>query len=157
MVGTEASESMIRVVIWLDPGKTTGIAFYDTVDGYFTSSQYDFAATGEYLDGMMTTWNDLAIGWEQYIIAPGHSGTAAFSLEVIGMTRWLAHHHDVLVLPAVPSAARKLGSDDKLKKLGWYTPGTRHANDAAAHMLAWLLRTKKLLPELQNRLCTLDT
>ena len=150
-------ESEIKYAIWLDPGKTTGVATYDFSSGYFSSSQHDFVMTGEVIDGLLTDTMDAAIGWEQYIIAPGHSGTAAYSLEVIGMARWLAHRHDALVLPAVPSAARKLGSDDKLKKLGWYVPAMRHANDASAHMLAWLLRTKKLLPELQQRLCTLDT
>lgn len=150
-------EEDVRFVIWLDPGQTTGIATYNFNGGYFLSSQHDFHATGEAIDGLLREYDDAVVGWEQYIIAPGHRGTAAFSLEVIGMAKWLAHLHDATTLQPVPSAARKLGSDDKLKKLGWYIPGMRHANDASAHMLAWLLRTKLLLPELQQRLCTLDT
>lgn len=144
------------IVVWLDPGKTTGIAWLET-DGFFGSDQFDFLGLGEWLIHYTIMFGtSMHLGWEMYVITGGGGrfGTAGYSLETIGMVKWLTHCARTTVLDPQPSSARKLGDDDKLKQLGWYKPGKRHANDAANHLLSHLLRTRSLPPDLTKRLFT---
>jgi len=141
------------LVMWFDPGLTTGWAYLEN-DREFNSGQCQFEDVG----AQLTTWAEslgpqLWVGWELYNVTQGggKSGTPKYSLETIGMLRWICHAHDVTVLKAVPSASRKLGDEVKLKRLGWRKPGRVHANDAAMHLLAWHLREKRLPPHLLSR------
>lgn len=144
------------VVMWLDPGLTTGWAML--ANGVeFSSDQCGFYPLGELVESYGRVYRRrMAISWERYIVTSGGSrtGTAAPSLETIGMVRWLCLSHDIMLLRPMPSSTRKLGSEEKLKQLGWYVPGKRHANDAAMHMLSWLLREGKLHRSLQSQLFT---
>lgn len=132
--------------MWFDPGLTTGWASLE-IASMFDSGQAPFEDVGE----MLTTWAEtlgprLWVGWELYNVTQGGgaAGTPKYSLETIGMLRWICHAHGVTVLKAMPSASRKLGDEIKLKKLGWRRRGQVHANDAAMHLLAWHLREKRL-------------
>jgi hypothetical protein len=124
----------------------TGWAYLENgVD--FNSGQKPFEDIGD----MLTGWAEILgpnlwVGWELYIVTQGGGkvGTPKYSLETIGMLKWICHSHDVTVLKAMPSASRKLGDEVKLKRLGWRKPGKVHANDAAMHLLAWHLREKRL-------------
>lgn len=134
------------LVMWFDPGLTTGWAYLEN-DVSFNSGQCQFEDVGS----MLTTWAEslgpsLWVGWELYNVTQGggKSGTPKYSLETIGMLRWICHANDVTMLRPVPSASRKLGDEIKLKKLGWRKPGAVHANDAAMHLLAWHLREGRL-------------
>jgi hypothetical protein len=132
--------------MWYDPGLTTGWAYLENGQA-FNSGQAAFEDIG----GALTTWAEslgpsLWVGWELYNVTQGggKAGTPKYSLETIGMLKWICHAHDVTVLKAMPSAARKLGDEVKLKRLGWRKPGKVHANDAASHLLAFLLREKRV-------------
>lgn len=134
------------LVAWYDPGLTTGWATFGS-DHIFESGQAPFENIGTQL----TTWAEalgrhLWVGWELYNVTQGggKSGTPKYSLETIGMLKWICHANDVTVLKAVPSSNRKLGDELKLKKLGWRKPGKVHANDAASHLLAYHLREGRL-------------
>lgn len=134
------------VVMWYDPGLTTGWAYLENGQE-FNSGQAPFEDIG----AVLTTWAEslgrhLWVGWEMYVVTQGGGkvGTPKYSLETIGMLKWICHANDVTVLKPMPSASRKLGDELKLKKLGWRKPGMVHANDAAMHLLAWHLREKKL-------------
>jgi hypothetical protein len=83
-----------------------------------------------------------------YLNTQGSKGTASYAYEVIGMVKWLAEEYGFTTLPPVPSSARKLGSPERLRKLGWWKSSYGHANDAAAHLLAYGLRTKWLPDDL---------
>lgn len=142
------------LVMWLDPGLTTGWASLE-LGRVFDSNQAPFEDIG----AMVTGWAEslgpsLWLGWELYNVTQGGGkvGTPKYSLETIGMLRWICHAHDVTVLKAMPSASRKLGDEVKLKKLGWRRPGMVHANDAAMHLLAWHLREKWLPPHLLQKI-----
>lgn len=134
--------------IWLDPGLTTGWA--TLLHGeVFDSGQGILPEIGELLEDYGAIYRDrLALGWEQYIVTSGGAkgGTAGPPLETIGMARWLRYKYEMQILKPVPSAMRTMVTAQMLKRLGWWCPGLDHANDAARHMLAWLLR-QKLLPE----------
>lgn len=136
--------------MWFDPGLTTGWAHLE--NGHeFQSGQGSFEDVG----AMLSEWANalgphLWVGWELYNVTSGggQSGTPRYSLETIGMLRWISHANDVTVLKAMPSSTRKLGSEVKLKRLSWRKRGQVHANDAAMHLLAWHLREKRLPPHL---------
>lgn len=141
------------VVIWYDPGLTTGWALLRD-DVKFDSGQCQFENIGTQL----TAWAELLgpslwVGWELYNVTQGggKSGTPKYSLETIGMLRWICHEYNVTVLKAMPSASRKLGDEVKLRRLDWHKPGMVHANDAASHLLAFCLREKRLPPDLLSR------
>lgn len=140
-------------VAWFDPGLTTGWATM-THDGFFESGQGSFEDVGSMVASEADIYGpNLWLGWELYNVTQGggRSGTPKYSLETIGMLRWICHSRDVTVLKAMPSASRKLGDEVKLKRLGWRKPGKVHANDAASHLLAWHLRENRLPPHLLSR------
>lgn len=72
------------------------------------------------------------------------------ALEFIGALRSLASDYpSVTFLLQSKSDAIKLGNDGLLRKLGWYTPGAGHANDAARQVLLALAgRHPQLFDEL---------
>lgn len=133
------------LVVWLDPGLTTGMAWWDPRVEIFGSWQYekgDLLKRIEYL--VQTHEGQVGIGCEHYIIAGRSPGNPKPSLEVIGAVEAGAGEGRYCLLPPMPSAARKLGSAVLLRRLGWYKPGKDHANDAAMHLLAYLFREKRL-------------
>lgn len=145
-------------VIWLDPGETTGYANYDLATGEFFAGQLRFHGIGRMLTTYSELWGvSLAVGYERFIVSSTGSKYASpeWPLKVCGVVDWLAYLHGYTLLPAMPSSSRNLGRDgDKLKRLGWWTPGQIHANDATAHLLAWLLREGKLPPHQVSKLFT---
>lgn len=135
-----------KLVVWLDPGLTTGWASLYGGQS-FESGQGSFTEVGDMLDAHGNLYQeDLAIGWEQYIVTPGGgiAGTANPPIEVIGMAKWIGYWHNATTLTPVPSSFRLPASTQMLKKLGWYRPGQEHANQAARHLLAWMFREKLL-------------
>lgn len=145
----------VDTIIWVDPGKSTGWALWDTT-GRFASGQHDAQGVENllYLALMRAaTWYQ--VGWEDYLITGSpvrHDGSA---LRVIGFLEWVTRYTGCGVLKPMPSSARRLGSDANLDALGWRVPGRRDANAAAAHLLAHLLR-ERLLPASQLRLLVGD-
>jgi hypothetical protein len=139
-----------EVALWLDPGKTTGVAWYSRRTGHFYSSEREFAEVGSLVMSMGSGpgCGGFAVGWEMYLNTQGSKGSPSYAYEVIGMVKWLAEEYGFTTLPPVPSSARKLGSPEMLRKLGWWKSSYGHANDASAHLLAWSLRTKWLPDDL---------
>lgn len=142
-------------VIWLDPGKTTGWATL-TSDFSFDSGELDFFDLGNELESYAKYYHSrLFIGYERFVVTPSMvTGDPEYSFEVIGMVKWLCYVHHVTLLDPVVSADRKLGMDGgKLHKLGWHKPTKDgHADDAAAHLLAWLLREKRVPMKMMSEL-----
>lgn len=138
-------------IIWLDPGLTTGLASYDLETADFLSWQYDAEGLFQRLRGLAAIHpGRIQLGWEMYLSAGGpQHGTAKHSHEVIGAARDFAQEFDVMVLKPQPSASRKLGSPVFLRRLGWYKTGKPHANDAARHLLADLLKKDPIPAEIR--------
>lgn len=133
-------------MIWCDPGKLTGMAWYDYDSTAFGSWQYDYADLDHKLNdfagaGLLPR---LQIGYERYIRLPGGYGEPVHSMKAIDLIEATAVHYGFEVLPPRPAESRKLGRPAFLKLLGWWKPGKDHANDAAQHLLAHLLRNKPI-------------
>lgn len=136
------------VVLWLDPGKVTGHASYVLPDGPFMSGELEFQDVGNQLEFMTSSYGQtLTLGWETFIVTPKSGPDAHYALEVIGVARWLGQKYSVELLPPVPASSRSLAGLQKLKRIGWFKPGKGHANDAAQHLLAWLIKTRQLPTE----------
>lgn len=145
--------TVAAVVVWLDPGGTTGIAMWRHQDQTFGSRQDDFPGTGTVIETLAATYHhELDVGYESYHITPGshvkHDGS---SLRVIGMVEWLVHKHRAILLPSQQPSARRVGLLN-LKTVGWFKPGKVHANDAASHLLVYLLKRNQLPQELKERI-----
>lgn len=148
----------ITDVLWFDPGETTGYAMYDIRRDEFRAGQLTLTGVGEMLTSLVHDQAvELAVGYERFIVTDQGSKYASpeYPLKVCGIIDWLVYHHRYTMLKAMPSSSRNLGRDGgKLHKLGWWTPGKVHANDAAAHLVAWLLKTRKMP---QHRIAQLFT
>lgn len=142
-------------IVWLDPGKTTGFACYDMERGTFRSEQYERDDLVRQLDALYPMVGlRMAVGWEKFIHTSGGSRTSSpeHADEAIGAVRGWSREHPVELLKPQPSSARKLGSAVMLRRLGWYKPGNGHANDAAQHLLADLLKRRPMPHEIRTKL-----
>ena len=142
------------VIEWLDPGKTTGAAFLDMETGWFSAGQYDSDELSRHLFAMSTTYGSrLRLGYEQYLAAGGpHKGTSKHSQGAIGVIEDQVECHGITLLKSVPSSSRIVASPAFLRRMDWYTPGKQHANDAARHLLAFLLRQHPVPAFVRERL-----
>lgn len=140
--------------VWLDPGETTGVAWYDLDADRFGSGQYASDELLPHLEALMDTYgNRVAIGWELYVQTPRSPGTASFSLGEIARVRALCADRGVRVLKPQPSSARNLRSTVVfLRRLGWYRPGLGHANDAACHLFRHMIRMHPVPEKIRTRL-----
>jgi hypothetical protein len=140
---------MSDILLAIDPGKATGYAFVDLAHNMvFESGECTFDETCKLLTSMASHYKStMHIVSESFIINANtvKNTQAPWSLELIGVARWVSRVYTGrdLVLQA-PAAAKRFSSDDKLKQLGWHSPGKGHANDAARHLLLRLASTGKL-------------
>jgi hypothetical protein len=145
------------IVVWLDPGTVTGWAWWDTYAESFRSGESEFIPLGSRLASWLNDadrlGHDVWLGWEAFTIRPGSGRMKqdGSSLQVIGVARWLAWCHGAVIVKPQNPDGRTLGLKN-LKRVGWHSPGQDHANDAAAHLLSFLLRYHVLPPSLQDLL-----
>lgn len=141
----------------VDPGMMTGWAAL--IDGEFTSGEmsmddfldwgrHDFALENPNGSGEETPSEIVS---ESYIITQStlrKSRGENWSLEQIGVLRFLAGSWRIPFSTQSPSDAKSFSGDDKLKKLEWYARGKGHANDAARHLLLYCIKHKLIDPRL---------
>lgn len=72
---------------------------------------------------------------------------APWSLESIGVLRFLARRHDLQFILQPPVEAKTFSTNTRLKHAGWYksTPGG-HTNDAIRHLYLHLTKTHRMRP-----------
>lgn len=142
------------VIEWFDPGQTTGAACLDLETGKFFSGQYDPGELALHLLTMSRVSGvRLLIGYEQYLAAGGpQRGTSKHSQGAIGVIESTAMQCGITLLKPVPSSSRIVASPAFLRRMGWYTAGKPHANDAARHLLAFLLRQHPVPAFVRERL-----
>jgi hypothetical protein len=147
----------MTIYLALDPGLTTGVAWYDIRSGEFASLE---------VHGRHELYRYLRSDWG----FPSVDGVAACGSPIVIIERWdvrknthqLTNQDDVrYIIGAVeyvchmtgldyreqrPAEAKKFATDDKLRALGWYSGGEGHADDAARHLLVAL--AKAHVPEI---------
>lgn len=133
------------LIVAVDPGLTTGIAVWN--DGRFHSEEND--------DPMMTLLGlDFAIEKADHIVCENFVPRPRVTwqpdaLHIIGTLRYLCWRAQVpFHLPKQGgNTAKSYATDERLKKAGFYVPGKGHANDAARHLLKFLVRQNLISAE----------
>jgi hypothetical protein len=131
-------------VLAIDPGKRTGYSLFDTQTNKPPwVGEFEFEAGCAWLETWLTGAGPrTAVAVERFIIDQRtvRNSQAPWSLEMIGVVRYLAHKYSAadLKLQDVPTAKR-FSSDARLKTLGWWRPGLGHGNDASRHTLLYLV------------------
>lgn len=133
---------MSTAVLAVDPGGTTGWASLDPT-GHFQS--------GEVRDWLMWLRQvDRAVNTERYtVVIERYTVTADTAkksrqydaLEIIGALKYICYVNGVA--PPVmqyPAEGKAFGTDRKLHKVGWFSRGHGHANDAARHLLCYSVK-----------------
>lgn len=132
------------VILGIDPGTYVGIAYY--VKGKFSTQQLLWEDAMPWIKGIMMgqpIGERLDIFTERFIIGAntGKKSQQTKALEIIGAIRAESRSHSHVNFELQnTSEAKKLSTDDKLRRIGWYTAGPRHRNDAARHVLFGMLR-----------------
>lgn len=128
-----------RFIFGIDPGKITGYAILNTKRREFETEgqakQYQFCTIVE-------SWLELygkqtSVICESFIItmATAKNSQAPWSLELIGVARFLSQKYGADFKLRSPADAKRFSTNDKLKKIGWYVSGQQHLNDAKRHVL----------------------
>lgn len=151
-------------VIGVDPGEAVGIfdvsvlRFHKLSNVNFRYAAYQLSpeTAHQYVQVHLQSSVDTLVACEAYIIT---ARTARLTqqrtaIEVIGDLKQLCREHDTPFALQMKSDAAKLARDSVLKRIGWWQPGKRHANDAARQALLALATVD---PSALQTLLTSDT
>jgi hypothetical protein len=141
------------VIIGVDPGKATGLALY--YNGHLIAKNSLPAndsptEISRWIINAKTKFQ----GNAQIIIAVERYQTGgstvkktrqADPVELLGACRMIARGDPaVSVVTSNASDAKKVGNPTTLKRIGWWTPGHDHINDAASQVLRTLAAVRPL-------------
>lgn len=142
-------------IIAVDPGKRTGVAQWleraATEDRKFQSFEFDVNEFFDYIHdtvhSLVSQGYDVRLVSESFLITihTAKNTQAGWSLELIGVLKFLAHRYDLEdVKLQAPAVGKTFGTNSKLKYLDWWRSGTidgvrfvGHANDAARHLATY--------------------
>lgn len=138
-------------VLWVDPGAHTGWALWTGT--IFSSGQLLRIEAGSRLKEIIGLYSPgISVCWEKYLVLPASNikqdGSAT---KMIGVLEQLRAEHPYSLIKPKPSSARKVGLGT-LQVVGWYRRGLVHGNDAAAHLLSYLLTYDRLPGNLKQKI-----
>ena len=130
-------------VLFIDPGPHVGVAQWTNE----MTLMPEFAAwewTPEEFLSQIESWVEAVdeVGCENFRIGGARASEANVTIEMIGILRFLAHKHGKKFVTH-PPGAHKFGVP-KLKRLGWWTPGSDHARSASGHLVKYLAETGRI-------------
>lgn len=148
---------MPAAVLWVDPGGTTGVAWWSRPYG-FSSFEGSLVAAGHQVATLCRSYSrGLAIGWERFDITPGiPQRDAKLAIEMIGVCRYWALSCGCQILTEAAPGDRDVATPPMLRKLGWYPRGEKDAISASQHLLAYMLRARLLDPPAMHKLFPAD-
>lgn len=125
-------------VIAFDPGLTTGWARLNEAHR-FTSGQ------DEWYPVFHTFYETVRSGTKPIVVCEDFIYTKetlkksrqTWSTEGIGLLKFLAVRYQLDLTIQAPADAKTFSTKQKLERLGWWTPGQDHANDASRHLLLY--------------------
>lgn len=132
------------MILWLDPGKTTGWARFSSRD----SLPWKWGQVRqEHVWPLLETWSlykeDLHIGYESFKLRYGRYPDLS-PVEVIGVIKEWARQKHIPISTQSPSEVMGFWTNERLKGMGLYQPGKPHAMDAMRHLLNHMYRTNVL-------------
>jgi hypothetical protein len=130
------------LIIGVDPGDTTGLARWD--GEMFFRAQVNVCSEHilTYVRHIIKP-GDLVV-CERFVIGTGtaRKHRAVRATEVIGALREYTLEHNARFVLQSAADAKRFASNKLLRRIGWYTPGLTHANDAARHVLLAVARER---------------
>lgn len=134
------------MVIAVDPGKTTGIAWLDD-GGLVESRQLEFYHSIRQIHDTLAYDDVQALVVENFV--PRRSTAMTWqpdALHVIGALRYLAARYRVpFILQNPIPKPRQMGLERELKERGWWKPSEGgHENSARKHLLMYLQKTEEI-------------
>lgn len=134
-------------IIAFDPGLTTGLAIIE--ENAWWAAQYTFRQIGDVLAEWTHNPEDTfspgcVLVCESFTITQktARNSQAPWSLEVIGLIRYMAMVNHLELVFQQPSAAKNLIKDQVIKNAGMWKPGQEHAMDAVRHCLLYAVTQK---------------
>lgn len=142
-------------ILAVDPGGTTGFVHYERADDSESFIPHQMDDRNEFMWSVDESFAGLnVVVCEDFRITgqTAKKSPQADALKIIGALDYLCFKHEVQFVLQTPADAKRFATDSRLKKAGMWTPGRKHANDAARHLFLWLCR-KGLLNaiEVDNR------
>lgn len=134
------------MILAVDPGKKTGWAVYDGTTPAFGELGFEefHDHAHAWLLRSFTEGKPMSVVCERFVIMGStvtkSRGDTNWSIETIGVLRWLCRRFKFSFELQGASDAKRFGSDNLLRKLDWWTPGSDHARDAARHLALALAR-----------------
>lgn len=126
----------------MDPGECSGIASFDPATRTFRAQQWvtkDLGLSYDWLTSVLIGWNIKHLRYEDYRVyehkARDHVNNGLHTAQWIGALRVCAYQQCIPTSTKMAQAAKTFYTDDKLKLVGLYEPGMRHARDAMRHLL----------------------
>jgi hypothetical protein len=155
----EVSADAAPLVVGIDPGLNTGIAVYrpegipwiapvSAVSGpvTFTSGQVEGRFAFYETFNKLVSWGvPMVIVMERFTItgATAKKSPQPDPYYIIGAIERQANDLGFPFTFQGPSEAMSFSTDDKLKAAGFYQPGKGHANDAARHVLKYVIHKRQ--------------
>lgn len=131
------------VILGLDPGNTTGWALFEGAE-LVECGQLHLPKTASIVD-LLYSFSETPKQFvvEEYRIYPNrakqHIGNDLFTPRIIGAVEAFAYMNNIPVDFQPASLGKSHFTDSRLKALGLYQKGQRHANDAIRHVAHWLI------------------
>ena len=135
-------------ILAVDPGKTTGWAYYRYDMGLADYGEYDFEQFVRWVDRNKADLDTVVC--ERYIItgATAVKSQQPEALQVIGFLRGISITEDSSFILQMPNDAKRFATDERLDEVGWLFPGGKgHSRDAARHLLLYLAKEGLYVPE----------
>jgi hypothetical protein len=140
-----------ELILAVDPGGTTGFALNDGSETAPLVGECDFPLFVRMVESWLVSRTDahFTVVAERYVITGQtlRKSRETTALEVIGYLRSLYYRHPQQVSELelqMPGDAKAFSTNDRLKTTGWYKPGFDHGNDAARHLMLWLVKNRRM-------------
>lgn len=143
---------MPTLIVSVDPGDNSGLAYYCPEDGLFACEE---GPAVDILDRVEDILASCEVGTKLILVVEGHTFTYQVKLphreigqiESIGACMYLAHKYGAKFEAHAPGD-RKIVTKDALRKLDWLFPSAdNHMIDATQHLVLECLRRGFIRPE----------
>lgn len=122
-------------VLAVDPGPHTGVALFTDPPEAHTAWEWTPAQVYTNIETWIASVD--VVVCEGFVISGARAREANVTVEMIGVLRYLTIRAGKKFVEQRPGAYKFAGSE-KLKRLGWYTPGSDHARSASGHLVLYL-------------------
>lgn len=128
----------------IDPGGTTGWAAFSEDLGFDSGQVTDRFGFYHVFYELVSLARPLVVVCERFTItgATVKKSPQLDPLYIIGHIEALCYKLGHQFHLQLPSEAMSFATDTKLSRVEWFRPGQVHANDAARHLLTWMVKSQ---------------